>query len=96
MWSLGGLPPVGSTRWIGLFRASEGSDDRQTCWIGGPSIICPGVAIGDNVVIGVPPNVVVGGNPSMIIKYLDGAEVPKGSDGNALFEIIDYLQSFLR
>jgi maltose O-acetyltransferase len=57
----------------------------HTCWIGGRSIICPGVTIGDNVVIGagsvvtkdVPSNVVVGGNPAMIIRYLDGAEVPK-------------------
>jgi maltose O-acetyltransferase len=55
------------------------------CWIGGRAIICPGVRIGDNVVVGagsvvtkdVPSNVVVGGNPAKIIRYLDGAEVPK-------------------
>jgi len=54
------------------------------CWIGGRSVICPGVTIGDNVTIGagsvvtkdVPDNVVVGGNPAKIIRYLDGAIVP--------------------
>ncbi|OXA43959.1 maltose O-acetyltransferase [Folsomia candida] len=56
----------------------------NTCWIGGRSVICPGVTIGDNVVVGagsvvtkdVPSNVVVAGNPAKIIRYLDGAEVP--------------------
>jgi len=45
-------------------------------WIGGSSVINPGVTIGDNVVIAsgsvvtkdVPNNVVVGGNPAKIIK----------------------------
>jgi maltose O-acetyltransferase len=54
------------------------------CWIGGRAIICPGVSIGDNVVVGagsvvtkdVPSNVVVGGNPAKILRYLDGAVVP--------------------
>jgi len=54
------------------------------CWIGGNAILCPGITIGDNVVIGagavitkdVPSNVVVGGNPAKIIRYLDGADVP--------------------
>jgi len=56
----------------------------HTCWIGGRSVICPGVTIGDNVVVGagsvvtkdVPSNVVVAGNPAKIIRYLDGAELP--------------------
>ena len=47
-------------------------------WIGGNSVVCPGVHIGDNVVIGagsvvtkdVPSNVAVGGNPAKIIKRL--------------------------
>ncbi|WP_066187390.1 MULTISPECIES: sugar O-acetyltransferase [Gracilibacillus] len=47
-------------------------------WIGAGAIINPGVTIGDNVVIGsgavvtkdVPHNVVVGGNPAKVIKYL--------------------------
>ena len=47
-------------------------------WIGGHSVICPGVTIGNNVVIGagsvvtknIPDNVVVGGNPGRILKQL--------------------------
>lgn len=48
-------------------------------WIGGNSVINPGVTIGNNVVIAsgsvvtkdVPANVVVGGNPAKIIKQID-------------------------
>ena len=47
-------------------------------WIGGGSIICPGVSIGNNSVIGagsvvtknVPNNVMVGGNPAKVIKKI--------------------------
>lgn len=47
-------------------------------WIGGASIICPGVTIGDRAIIAagavvtkdVPPDVMVGGNPAKIIRYL--------------------------
>lgn len=50
-------------------------------WIGGGSIILPGVTIGDNVVIGagsvvtkdVPADTVVAGNPARPIKRLGGA-----------------------
>lgn len=45
-------------------------------WIGGSSVICPGVTIGDNAVIGagsvvtsyIPPNVVAAGNPCRVIR----------------------------
>ena len=48
-------------------------------WIGGRSVINPGVTIGNNVVIAsgavvtkdVPDNVVVGGNPARVIKQID-------------------------
>jgi maltose O-acetyltransferase len=48
-------------------------------WVGGRAVINPGVVVGNNVVIAsgsivirdVPDNVVVGGNPAKIIKYLD-------------------------
>lgn len=48
-------------------------------WLGGRSIINPGVSIGNNVVVAsgavvtkdVPDNVVVGGNPAKIIKTID-------------------------
>ncbi|HLN62366.1 MAG TPA: sugar O-acetyltransferase [Symbiobacteriaceae bacterium] len=47
-------------------------------WIGGGSIICPGVTIGENAVIAagsvvvhdVPANVLVGGNPARVIREL--------------------------
>lgn len=48
-------------------------------WIGGRAVICPGVIIGDNSVIGagsvvikdVPANVVVAGNPAKIVRHID-------------------------
>jgi len=48
-------------------------------WIGGGAIICPGVTIGDNSVIGagavvtkdIPDNVVAAGNPCKVIKEID-------------------------
>jgi maltose O-acetyltransferase len=51
----------------------------HSVWIGGRSVINPGVTIGDNVVVGsgsvvtrdVPPNVVVAGNPARIIRKID-------------------------
>lgn len=47
-------------------------------WIGGKSVICPGVSIGDNSVIGagsvvtknVPARVVVAGNPARILREI--------------------------
>ncbi|WP_456274585.1 maltose acetyltransferase domain-containing protein [Bacillus sp. AK031] len=48
-------------------------------WIGGQSVINPGISIGNNVVIAsgsvvtkdVPDNVVIGGNPARVIKQID-------------------------
>ncbi len=48
-------------------------------WIGDSAMVCKGVTIGDNSIIGagsvvlkdVPANVVVGGNPAVIVKELD-------------------------
>ncbi len=48
-------------------------------WIGGGSIICPGVTVGDNVTIAagsvvvkdVPSNCIVGGNPAKLIRNLE-------------------------
>ena len=50
----------------------------DNCWIGGNSVICPGVHIGNNVVIGVgsivtkdiPDMVVAAGNPCRVIKKI--------------------------
>jgi len=45
-------------------------------WIGGSTVVCPGVTIGDNTVIGagsvvtkdIPANVVAAGNPCRVIR----------------------------
>jgi maltose O-acetyltransferase len=50
-------------------------------WVGGSSIICPGVTIGNNVVIGAgsvvtknfPDDVAIAGNPAKIIKTIDNS-----------------------
>lgn len=51
----------------------------HSVWIGGRSVINPGVTIGNNVVVAsgsvvtkdVPDNVIVGGNPAKIIRTID-------------------------
>lgn len=51
----------------------------EDCWIGGNTIVCPGVTIGDGVTIGagsvvtkdVESYVVVVGNPARVIKKLE-------------------------
>jgi len=53
----------------------------QNCFIGGESLILPGITIGDNCVIGagsvvtkdVPPRTIVAGNPATVIR--EGIEV---------------------
>lgn len=53
-------------------------------WVGGGSVICPGVTIGDNSVIGagsvvtrdIPPNVVAVGNPARVLRELLSSERP--------------------
>ena len=50
----------------------------SSVWIGGNTVICPGVTIGDNVVIGanscvtkdIEPNVVAAGNPCKVIRKI--------------------------
>jgi len=56
---------------------------ESNVWIGGGSIICPGVTIGEKSVVGagsvvtksVPKNVLVCGNPAKIIKSIDANSV---------------------
>lgn len=51
----------------------------NNCWIGSSATILPGVTLGDNVTVGAnsvvtksfPDNVVIGGCPAKIIKYLE-------------------------
>jgi acetyltransferase-like isoleucine patch superfamily enzyme len=48
-------------------------------WLGDSAIVCKGVTIGDNSIIGagavvvkdIPPNVVAAGNPAVVLKHLD-------------------------
>lgn len=57
---------------------SEPVTIKDNVWIGGGSIILPGITIGENSVVGagsvvtndVPDNVIVAGNPAKIIKQL--------------------------
>ena len=52
---------------------------KKGAWIGGRSLILPGVTIGENAVVAggavvtkdVEPNTIVGGNPAKVIKRLD-------------------------
>ena len=49
------------------------------CWLGGGVIVCPGVTIGNRVIVGagsvvthdIPDDVVVAGNPAKIIKTIE-------------------------
>ncbi|GGD99368.1 maltose O-acetyltransferase [Aureimonas endophytica] len=54
-------------------------------WLGGGSIVCPGVTIGENTVVGagsvvtksLPANVLAVGNPCRVLRALDGTD-PEG------------------
>jgi len=56
---------------------------KKGSWIGDSAIICKGVTIGENSIVGagavvrrdVPPNVVVIGNPAKVVKQLDPEKV---------------------
>lgn len=58
-------------------------------WVGGGSILCPGVSIGDNSVIGagsvvtrdIPANVVAVGNPCRVLRPLTEAELAQAPSG---------------
>ena len=55
-------------------------------WIGGSTVICPGVTIGDNCVIGagsvvtrdIPANVVAVGNPCKVLRPMTAEELMEG------------------
>jgi acetyltransferase-like isoleucine patch superfamily enzyme len=54
---------------------------KDNVWIGDSAIVCKGVTIGENSIVGagavvtrdVPPNVVVAGNPARVVKELDAS-----------------------
>ena len=62
--------PVGKTKPVVL---------KDNVWIGDSAIVCKGVTIGENSIIGagavvtkdVPPNCVFAGNPAKLVKVLD-------------------------
>lgn len=73
-------------------------------WIGDSAIICKGVRVGENSIVGagavvvndIPPNTVAVGNPARIIKHLDPSRsmIARSQwyrDPEALFERIDRL-----
>jgi maltose O-acetyltransferase len=49
-------------------------------WLGGGVIVCPGVTIDENTVVGagavvtrdLPPNVLAAGNPALVIRTIEG------------------------
>ncbi|WML46514.1 maltose acetyltransferase domain-containing protein [Neobacillus sp. PS3-40] len=71
--------PLKSTERISGVEYGKPVKIGQNVWIGGRTVINPGVNIGNNVVIAsgaivtkdVPDNVVVGGNPAKIIKEIE-------------------------
>ena len=60
------------------YERSLGIKVGEDCWIGGGSVICPGVTIGDRVVVAagsvvvhdVPDDVLVAGNPAVVKRIL--------------------------
>jgi maltose O-acetyltransferase len=59
-------------------------------WLGGGVIVCPGVTIGENTVVGagavvvksLPANVLAVGNPARVIRRLKGEAMPGGQEGD--------------
>ena len=62
-------------------------------WIGGNTVVCPGVTIGDNTVIGagsvvtkdIPANVVAAGNPCRVIRPITEADTLYWNEQLALY-----------
>jgi maltose O-acetyltransferase len=75
-------PELRRARW----EAAKPITSGDNVWLGGEVIVCPGVTIGANTVVGagavvtrdLPANVVAVGNPARVIKHLDA---PKSGDG---------------
>ncbi|MFE9252573.1 sugar O-acetyltransferase [Streptomyces sp. NPDC007088] len=63
------------------WEAAEPISIEDNVWLGGGVIVCPGVSIGENTVVGagavvtrdLPANVVAVGNPARVVRRLDGA-----------------------
>ncbi|MGF7104101.1 maltose O-acetyltransferase [Limosilactobacillus caviae] len=60
----------------GAYGQSEDINIGDDVWIGGGAVICPGVTLGNNVIVGAGSvvtksfgnNVVIAGNPARVIK----------------------------
>ncbi|MFH2218448.1 MAG: acyltransferase [Pseudomonadota bacterium] len=94
--------------WHGIYdRVSMGKTAPVTLgdnvWIGDSAIICKGVTIGNNSIVGagsvvvhsVPPDVIAAGNPARVVKHLDPEEQIRTradwySDPVTLFEELDH------
>ncbi|MFP4477390.1 MAG: acyltransferase [Desulfatibacillaceae bacterium] len=74
----------------------------ENCWIGDHAIVCKGVTVGDNSIVGagsvvvrdIPPNCVAVGNPARVVRELD-PDVPVRGRG-AIFEDYEGTVDMLR
>ena len=61
------------------FGKTESVDIASNVWIGDSAIVCKGVSIGENSIIGagavvvdsIPANCIAAGNPAQVVKHLD-------------------------
>ena len=64
------------------FGKTDPIDIANNVWIGDSAIVCKGVSIGENSIIGagavvvnsIPPNCIAAGNPAQVVKHLDSGE----------------------
>ncbi|MDE6357872.1 MAG: sugar O-acetyltransferase [Eubacteriales bacterium] len=71
--------PIDPTERMSGTEFGKGITIGDNCWLGGNSVILPGVKLGDNVVVGAGAvvtksfgdNVVLGGNPAKVIKNIE-------------------------
>jgi tetrahydrodipicolinate N-succinyltransferase len=64
------------------FGKTEPIDIANNVWIGDSAIVCKGVSIGENSVVGagavvansIPANCIAAGNPARVVKHLDSEE----------------------
>ena len=82
------------------YQHGEGITIGDSVWIGGNTVILPGVHIGNNVVIGagsvvnkdIPDNMIAVGNPCMMVREIT-EEDRKYYKKNAEFDVDDYYSS---
>ena len=75
-------PPPGWASRGALWEFGKPIEIGSDVWIGGGAVICPGVILGDRVVVAAgavvtksfPSDVLIGGNPAKIIRYLDSKD----------------------